>query len=389
MLTTGTALALLAIHAQSPRRLPAEDSVVVSRRALTLSFGLDSAILRGKATGQPPGFGVDLMLDVPALSSRMRLRIVAPVDSVAYRSPRAPLSCRALTDTYACGDSTFIEIVNDRLTITVRDSAKIELLFASHPARVWLRSDFAHTSLRMVRYDGPPLLPPSKAALADYDLALAREGWSGWNRDILTASFQAMDPVWMQVGESTDVFVREMQGRAIDGYNSRSDFSASGWTSSDSSVVALGASGENGVSMNVHALRPGSATVAVHGLHGPSDDMPRSTRIRNLESHVIVTRRLARIAITPRPATIVAGSKMQLAAHVIDETGAVVREAPLHFFVIYDSPQQYGGWEGRRYEMAERADLTTPGHRRFIAYFRNLADTLDVQVVPRAAPPRY
>jgi hypothetical protein len=49
--------------------------------------------------------------------------------------------------------------------------------------------------------------------------------------------------------------------------------------------------------------------------------------------------------------------------------------------VIYDPPSKYG-----REGSGADADLTTPGHRRFIAYFANFADTLDVQVVPRRAP---
>jgi hypothetical protein len=94
------------------------------------------------------------------------------------------------------------------------------------------------------------------------------------------------------------------------------------------------------------------------------------------------------VEITPRPATIVAGSPIQLAARAIDETGAVVPGAHVNFYVIYDTPVQYGGWDGKRYDLAERADLTTPGHRRFIARFLTLADTLDLQVVPRTSPPR-
>jgi hypothetical protein len=129
------------------------------------------------------------------------------------------------------------------------------------------------------------------------------------------------------------------------------------------------------------ALRPGRSTVAVEGLHGPSDDLPRSTRVRTLASHVVVTNRLARVQITPRPTTIVAGSKFELTAQAIDETGAVVAGAPVAFYVIYDTPDKYG-WGGKRSDLAERTDLSTLGHRRFIAYFANFADTLDVQVVP-------
>jgi len=56
----------------------------------------------------------------------------------------------------------------------------------------------------------------------------------------------------------------------------------------------------------------------------------------------VVTNRLQRVAITPRSATIVAGSKLQLKAQDIDETGAVVPDAPVNFYVIYDTPDKNG-----------------------------------------------
>jgi hypothetical protein len=52
------------------------------------------------------------------------------------------------------------------------------------------------------------------------------------------------------------------------------------------------------------------------------------------------------------------------------------------------APDKYG-WDGKRYALATQVDLSTPGHRRFIARFANLADTLDVQVVPRAPAVRF
>jgi hypothetical protein len=96
-----------------------------------------------------------------------------------------------------------------------------------------------------------------------------------------------------------------------------------------------------------------------------------------------VTNRLSRIQITPRPTTIVAGSEVKFEAQLIDEKGAVIVGAPINFLVLYDWLQDKQ-WANRRYDLATRANLTTPGHRRFIAYFGNLADTLDLEVVPRA-----
>jgi hypothetical protein len=248
-----------------------------------------------------------------------------------------------------------------------------------------LRSYLVHlgADFPVVRYVDPQLLPPSNEALAEYDRALGRDGWGPWTRQMWTSSYAAIDTVWMQVGERATAYLGELQCRPIDSCNSRADFSASGWTSSDSSVVALTPINYPGqVSMTIVGLHPGRSTVTVEGLRGPSDGLPRSTRVRTLSRHIIVTNRLARVQITPRPTTIVAGSKFELVPRVIDVTGAIVIDAPVSFYVIYDTPDQFG-WEGKRYGLAKNVDLTTPGRRRFIARFGNFADTLDVQVVPR------
>ena len=133
-------------------------------------------------------------------------------------------------------------------------------MFASRPPNVFLRTHFGHRGTRVVvHYIDPQLLPPSKEALAEYDLALGRDRWGPWDRRILTASFGALDPVFIQTGDRTTVYVIEEQGRPIDSQNSRSDFSVSGWRSSDASVVALEPVQGPGVSMTIHALRPGKA----------------------------------------------------------------------------------------------------------------------------------
>jgi hypothetical protein len=52
------------------------------------------------------------------------------------------------------------------------------------------------------------------------------------------------------------------------------------------------------------------------------------------------------------------------------------------FLVFYDWPDDKP-WGDKRYGHAEDADFRTPGHRRFIASFGRLADTLDLEVIPR------
>jgi hypothetical protein len=366
----------------SPGRGASADTVVVSRRALTISFPLDNSSSIPKRGEPLLGPNVTLAVDLRQMSSTLRMKIVEPASDITYRSALRPMTCQVLTDTYSCRDSTTLEITDGRLVITVRDSAMLALLFADHPMEMIL-SAFgpARAGTLVVRYVDPQLLPPSKEALADLDRELGRDGWSPWRRAIVTSSFGMQDTVWLQAGERTTATVIESQNRPTDSFNWRSDFVASGWKVSDSSVVRLEPSTEH-VSKTIVALHPGRSTVTAQGLRGPSDDLPRSTRVHDLTQNVVVTNRLARVEITPRPSTIVAGSTFGLTARVIDETGTVVSGAPVNFYVIYDTPDEHG-WDGKRYGLASDTDLRTPGHRRFIARFSKLADTLDAQVVPR------
>jgi hypothetical protein len=386
-------LAAPAAFAQLPRAPgAAADSVLISRRALTFSFALASADSTAKARELMPGVNVVLAPDGRDPVQWFKLHVAEPVSAATYRSPLRPLACRVMTDTYSCRDSSTVEVANGRVVITIRDSAMLALMFAERPTKMLISSVIRFPSLDrpVVRYVDPQLQPPSKEALIAYDDALARDRWGPWTRMMWTSSAAALDSVWMQVGQRITASLGEMQCRPIDSCNWRSDFSASGWTSSDSSVAALELSNDpRRVSATIVARRPGRSTVAVEGLRGPSDDLPRSTRIRTIARHIVVTNRLVRIQITPRPTTITAGSPVKLEAQLIDETGVVVAGAPVNFLVIYDWPDNKD-WGSKRYGLATRADLATPGHRRFIAYFANLADTLDLQIVSREArrPPR-
>lgn len=373
----------LALTQLPPVNVPQVDSVLVSRRSLVISSPINDSTLAVTGRADSSGAKVRLVVDLQRQSSWLRLSVITPVNQPAYSSALRPLTCRALTDTYSCRDSTTVEITNGRLVITVRDSAMVALLFDGRPTQVMVQSDAGYARLGRtgVRYVDPQLLAPSTAALAEYDRALGRDGWDPWTRIMWPSSFG--DSVWMQVGDSITASVGERQCRPIDSCNERSDFSASAWTSSDSSITTVEGTTDTGrVSATIVALRPGTTTVTVDGLHGPSDDLPRSTPVRTIARHIVVTNRLTRLQITPRPTTIVAGSRFKPAVQLIDENGAIVADAPVNFLVIYDWPDNKE-WGSKRYDLATRADLTTPGHRRFIAYFGKLADTLDIQIVQR------
>jgi hypothetical protein len=359
------------------------EGVAVSRRALTISVPFDSSAARVDGGEPKVGWDLGIIRDVANHSSTLRLGFREPLAVAAYRVARHPESCRGLTDTYSCRDSATAQVENGRLVITIRDSAMLALLLAGRPNELSILSSLKSLTLgrATVRYGDPQLLPPSKEALAEYDRVLGREGWSPWTRTMWIAN-AADDSVWMQVGERRAAGVVETQGRPIDSMNRRSDFSVGGWTSSDSSVVGLAPSNEPQPAVTVVALRPGRSAITVHGLRGPSDELPRSPRARTLTRTVTVINRLTRVEISPRPAEIVVGSKFDLVARAIDENGAAVEGVPVDFYVIYDTPDQYG-WEGRKYGHAADVELATPGRRRFIARFATFADTLDVRVVPR------
>lgn len=391
MLSAAALLALLAAPPAGAHLAPspsALDSVVVSRERLTLSFVIDSS--GNAAQGiELRGSYLVLAVDNDLLSSpRLMMSFAQPSSASTFATAIQPKDCRALTAKYTCGDSTRAEIANGRVVITIRHSEIIEWLFRDRPTAVWVRASFAsaRAGYLSVRYIDPLLPSPSKDSLARQDSVAAREGWGPWTRMMWTSSFGALDTVWMQVGQQVSASLGEVQCRPIDSCNFRTDFAASDWTSSDSSVVKLTVTDNpRRAQATITALRPGRSTVTVEGLHGPSDDLPRSTRVRAFTRHIVVTNRLARLQITPRPTTIRAGSSVKLQAQLLDEFGAILPDAPINFLVIYDWPDNKP-WSGKRYDLATRVNLTTPGHRRFIASFAGLADTLDLEVVPSEAP---
>ena len=385
MLIVVAAFALLARHpvgAQSPGAIGAIDSVVVSRGVMVLSFALGNPSAGANERVAARG-NAWLAVDNDNISSpRLGVTVADPPGPDA---PRPPAECRGVTKSFSCRDSALVAVSNGQLIITIRHSSMIAWLFNERPAAVWIYAGFgtARSGYVAVRYVEPRLPELSKAALVKEDSIAASEGWGSWTRMMWTSTFGALDTVWMRVGERVTATLGEMQCRPIDSCNRRSDFSASGWTSSDSSIIRLEPSDNpRQVSTTMVGLRAGRSTVTVDGLRGPSDELPRSTRIRTITRHVVVTNRLARLQIAPRPTSIRSGSDVKFEARLVDETGAAVIGAPVNFFVVYDWPDDKG-WDRKRYDLAARADLKTPGHRRFIASFAGLADTLDLEVVPR------
>jgi hypothetical protein len=365
------------------------DSVLVSRRALVMSFPVDTS-------AQPesrPAAGVTLVVDLQRRSPRLEMSVIPPATEPGGAASVRPVTCQASIDRRSCRDSTTVEIVNRRFVITVHDSAMVALLFAARPPAVVFYRRFGRPGggYSVVHYVDPPFVPASEKALAAEDSVRGSEGWSAWTRTLWTSS-----PIWMssptgvdtirlQVGDRVTARVDERQYRGIDQVDTRFDLSASGWISSDSAVAALEADDPRRVEVTIVGLRPGGSRVAVRGLHGPSDDLPRSARTSTFVLNVIVIKRLAGVRITPRPTTIVAGSEPELKAQLIDEAGAVVNDVRVSFLVFYDWPDTKP-WGEKRYGLAADADFKTTGHRRFIASFGKLADTLDLEVIPRGAP---
>ena len=178
MLKIAALLTLLATQAagtQTPRAPIAVDSVLASRRAVTLSFAIDSS-----NAGELRGPNVMLVVDKDQLSSpRIMLTLVSPLRVSRYHAAPQPVICRAVTGKYDCRDSTTAEVANGRLVITLRHSDILAWLFAEHPTAVWVYAEFANTraGYLAVRYIDPPLLAPSKEALAQHDSVAASEGW--------------------------------------------------------------------------------------------------------------------------------------------------------------------------------------------------------------------
>jgi hypothetical protein len=285
------------------------------------------------------------------------------------------------------------------VVLTVDDSATIRRLFGLRPEWVTLRAsapgDRAHRGPYSVRvtYVAPRLPPVTDALRAEaarqrraYEASISRASRSIGRTDGAGWS----DTLWVPMGTTAPLAVESL--RCTHDVCSGSGASADGatWTTDDTAVLRLRVRREADLTAFSSAgrtrvvavpVRPGRTTVRVAGLHDDADSLPaRRPRARALSRPAVVTPRVGRVEILPRPTSMRRGDSVAFRVRVYTAAGAPLDGAPAE--LRWDVGTTTRVRDARR---PVAVSFDSAGRRLLVGRFLHLADTLSVDVTE---PPR-
>ncbi len=283
-----------------------------------------------------------------------------------------------------CGEVNVAKTVQDhRVVLTLDDPAVIARLFGTRPEQVRLSRQSVHQEPRYesdsvaVNYVAPQIPLPDSASWAE-----AAKGRRKYQASITSISRSIagmgwLDDLWLAVGDSMELKVEETTCHYDSCFRGHGAIADSGWSVGDSEIVQLRRA-EHGSTI-AYGRRPGTTTIHVRGLHGPSDTLPSSRPPeRRLRQKIVVGRPVARIVIVPRPDTLPLGKSVTFGARALDRGGRRIRDVPIEIRIDI-GPH----WVGSMAANPTPAEFKQPGTRLVVATFPGLADTLRVTVVER------
>jgi hypothetical protein len=402
--------------------------VRVSGRELRIVFPRDTARHWGWSAPLQPGFTprYSWRMEVDAIEGPRDLRF--DVSSVPL--PRAFISLHDLLSAgrghscsygmaTTCGETRMTGTAeHGRPVLTLRDSALISRLFALRPMSVRVSLDrpgeqsITWDSVR-IEYIAPSVRPLDSATRAAALRARRRESLERFNvRRWIAGGGGIGEHMWLTVGDSAPLWLRESEARYDLISEGQRDLTDSGWVVLDPRIAQLkpssdaastrerhdSADGDGYVAvvsygpprMYVKALRPGSTTIRVRGVHGRLDAALESEVSPGvLERDVVVVRPPHRLEITPRPETLRVGQYLEARVRVYDALGESTDRVPVDLVCMGCAGSYYdGGWLTRDYYDGERPShlwSNEPGRMTVVARLNGLADTLSLVVVDSAA----
>ncbi|HET7550675.1 MAG TPA: hypothetical protein VFK04_05250 [Gemmatimonadaceae bacterium] len=397
-----------AVPGSVPRRSRDSTRVLVSRRELRVIFPRDTARAWGwsasRANDYRPWYSWSIGVSGIDGPGNIELR-VDRADSSARDFPSleslvaAGLAqlCEPGMVRYCTDSRVAAHVDSGRVTLVMRDSARIADLFGLRPGWVWPRrhapeaqDDFTPDSVR-VEYVDPQIPVPDSALLADAARRRrAYEERARWIRRYIDGGTRSDGALWLVVGESTFVRVNEMRCHFDVCGGGGSVASDSGWSVADTSIAQLRALSPRDPLRTYYrshptgyliGRRPGRTTLHVRGLHGAADTMPSHTPVEHaLSLDVVVTPRIGRIEFEPHADTISVGERLELSVRVVDRSGKVIENAPVPIVAV-------DGKERQRYDRGSPTIIYfygTPGRRMLVATLGGRADTSYVEVVKRS-----
>lgn len=404
--------------------------VQVSRHELRIVFPRDTAHHWGWSAPLDPGFipRYSWQMDVDAIEGPRNVRF--DVSSVPM-----PREFRSLRDLLGAGrghicsyGGMVTNCIDPRMTgtvehgrpvITLRDSALISWLFALRPTSVRLSQDrpeadqlIAWSEVR-IEYVAPSVRPLDSAARAAALRARRRESLERFSvsRGILGGKGVGTERMWLTVGDSVPLWLIETARYYDQSITGQRDLTDSGWTVRDPRIAQLskpspGAQALRDTTgypvavvdfgpprMYIKALRPGTTTIRVRGVHGLRDAALESEVAPGvLETEVLVIRPPHRLEITPRPDTLRLGQHLEARVRVYDAMGEFTDRVPIELVCMGCTGNSYHGeWLSSAYYFGERPTRLSsnqPGHMTIVARLDRLADTLSVVIVDSAGTAR-
>jgi len=273
--------------------------VQVSRDELRIVFPHDTAHRWGwsAAPAEPP--------NAPRYSWRMEIDAIEGPRDIRFdvrSSIPFPSVFRSLDDLVAtghgyvcrygmatvCGETRMTATgENGRPVFTLRDSALISRAFASRPRFVRLTNDRPETSFVWdsvrIDYVPPNVRPLDSASRAAALRARRRESLAHFSvqRGIAGGRGNA-DRLWLVVGDSLPLWLWETERYKDLGMPGHDDLTDSGWVVLDPRIARLSGAAPGSASLDerlmygpprryIKALRPGSTTIRVRGVHGYLD----------------------------------------------------------------------------------------------------------------------
>jgi hypothetical protein len=384
--------------------------VRASRDELRIVFPRDTAHHWGWSAPLQPGYRARYSWEMDIHTIGGESTVGFAVSSVALpREFRSPEELLGVARGYLCSRvvyATCTEIdatasfEDGRPVFTVRDRASISWLFAMRPTFVRLSRDRPEAT-RIDAWDGvrveyraPSVAPLDSAIRATAVRASRLEHLERFrvSRGIVGGGALA-DGNLIVVGDSAPLWLAETQSSYDTGTSGQRDLTDSGWTVLDPRVARLQRPSATPIPMRerllngpprmyVKALRAGTATIRVRGVHGRLDAALESEPAPGmLERTIVVSRPPQRLEITPRPDTLRMGEPLVVRVRVYDAQGEYTDRASLWLESGERDPHYYDG------SRPARVSFMTPGRKSIVARLGALADTLTLIVVDSATTP--
>ena len=230
-----------------------------------------------------------------------------------------------------------------RVVLHYRDSAEIARIFGLRPTSATIMTQTPNGSPTLgtapIRYL-EPALPPLDSVGRRGALQARRSHDATVNRMYRYLSGAR----WIEEGDSTQFGIEETHcfEDVCAPYHPAGDAPRTWgkWSSSDTAVARLHPtrgkidnwrlSRDSVRVMTLVALKPGRTTIRASGVHDPADLEPSRITVDSIvTAEVVVTPRVGRLTISPRPSTMRAGELRSFSVRVADRAGRVIDGTPV------------------------------------------------------------